>query len=1583
MIENPVPPVRLGLDDMYADEHEVCWGDKEVVHAAGGVLRTRYSIAGVKDAKWITLPHHARDQTDSATSTFDDYNTFLCVLHEGGLALHNTAGKTYAVVLPCAIASVWPTPYGMLLARLERDAKARSNIDIPALFSVLHPLEELKPVLVSSSDQSSSFFHDIHQTIIYSSPAIPLLVTLDARSSSYVIYHISRRPSPAKTLASLTRATPATSASEPTSLSRFMAQFEQSDDPDVSFIDKSEEDAIFIDSDLALVELYRSAPMAGVSAATSSAFTVLNEYQLPMLCIANGTSLDMFAIAANTNTVSFIRTIPVIKTAVPITPKLLASNRASSRHHLATHILAVRPNGTMSLYWGSLHLSLVNHTSPVLHLKDPVLNRVTCITTNQQETRIKIDITTSPLVASCLAAITELLPPSTIPLIIEAFTQQSSQSTDEWTAFQVVMASIMGNTRPRDQSPVSQFDALLQSAFHARYSKDTFLASIMPTTPTPPPIIQPNHQITANFQSSIAPHTTSLLIALHCLYEEFKLLSFDTHHVRSLAPLLIQISLQTNEYGYFDHYCRDFGELASIGQLFDHVANPKAMDAPSIQRYSISCLNSSTPPQINYPLAEQRPHSNPFKWTRRILVLYQELALGLARPDSFSERIVLCMTSLGVTLDDLNALSFGLALPLREAIKQCRESPPLNWPIAAYTLISRQDLVRHVDTKGISLSALLSSTPASASPPSPASITSLLFASDLRMAEVSRLLSFSTKTTVVHQQETGVSDHDYLAQLQARLLLAATRTLALPIGAGALSIGATRPLPTETIGISPIVLAGTIGGGGNIALDPPLPPDTLAWPEFHAGVAAGLALSGPITNTWIVYNRPQADSAAYAGLLLALGLQGKLSSLAFTKVFEYLSLGHQLTSVGLLLGIASTKRATMEMSVAKILSVHIPSLHPPASIDLEVPSHVQIAAVLGMGLLYEGTANRRMTEVLLLEIGRRPTTDRPLDRDSYALSAGLALGLVNLGRGGSDGSLADLAIDERLKMYMGEGSDAARPPARSNLVQEGTRPNFDITSPGAILALALIHLKSNDTKIASFFTIPDTSYGLNFVRTDFLLLRVLAKSLVLWDSVKPTNEWIDSQINVNIKKMVSLKANSPQVMEMTRESEDGDLFILAYCNIVAGAAMAMGIRFAGTADSAAFATLMSWTNIFHKRASYLTRRRGAVDRTLRSTTENCLSVCALAVAVVMAGTGNVDALRILRTLRSRLGADVTYGHHMASALAIGLLFLGGGQYTLGSSNIAVAALVIALYPRFPATPSDNHYHLQALRHLYHLASEPRCLVARDVDTNEPVHLPVELDIIGRNNTIVTVTRVAPCLMPDPSTVKSIRVCSARYWPLEFTGESPVQQTKCRVPPTLFVKRKIGHLPHDEDPDGMRSLSKSFPRAAGQSAATSKEELLRSFSSDADLLAFARHFCADQGDDEINTRTLFECLTMDKPEMLGLHIQLTRMADDVARHAPITRLMSQLQHINSLACAVKLPRHLTTQFMLLVGLVSSIPSTSFIVLLQGITKLRLVNRINELPKMFKHVLQVMISLESLRYYITDQHQVPNQKTSPAL
>ena len=69
--------------------------------------------------------------------------------------------------------------------------------------------------------------------------------------------------------------------------------------------------------------------------------------------------------------------------------------------------------------------------------------------------------------------------------------------------------------------------------------------------------------------------------------------------------------------------------------------------------------------------------------------------------------------------------------------------------------------------------------------------------------------------------------------------------------------------------------------------------------------------------------------------------------------------------------------------------------------------------------------------------------------------------------------------------------------------------NTTITAPGALVALGLIYLKSNDQQIANMIKIPQTFEALDSVTPHTTILKVIARNLVLWDQVDCTSEWLN------------------------------------------------------------------------------------------------------------------------------------------------------------------------------------------------------------------------------------------------------------------------------------------------------------------------------------------------------------------------------------------------------------------------------------------------------------------------------------------
>ncbi|CAM9522331.1 unnamed protein product [Chrysoparadoxa australica] len=943
------------------------------------------------------------------------------------------------------------------------------------------------------------------------------------------------------------------------------------------------------------------------------------------------------------------------------------------------------------------------------------------------------------------------------------------------------------------------------------------------------------------------------------------------------------------------------------------------------------------------------------------------------------------MVEEGFMAEDFEKLPLGIALPLVEALALCRDSAPTGWPAAAYSLIGREDMAAVQDMSdgnrslgravpGVSGSLAASAPKAKVNRRKEAAddstetsladgldlveeLSSELFWRDLRVHEACRILKSCTPSLVTCRRLPEVSDHEYMVQQQAKLLSLCTRKLATTVGRGIMTLGTTVPLLADPLDVPTLCLAGRVNPTNVILkLDVSgsnFPRDYTVWPEFHNGVAAGLRLSssvregGEISRTWIIYNRPkEGASHSHAGLLLAFGLQGHLSALATTDILDYLTKGKDTVTVGVLLGMAAAKRGTSDTSCAKMLSLYLPSLLPPAFGDIEVSSVIQMAGIAGLGLVYQGTCNRLMTEHMLNEIGKPPGAANITDRQGYSLAAGLSLGFINLGRGGEPG-LSDLKIEEKLQLYVAGGKDPLYDKrqqnsqeasdalgAKTNLLSGGVYINTDSTSAGAILALGLMFIRSNNVSVAGRLALPDTHFLLDYVRPDFLLLRVVARALILWDSVHPTMQWVQDQVPQVIQYEFD-RLGQPLPEEMVGVV-DRQTIRQGHCSILAGGAFALGLRYAGTGDkSAAGAALTVLRHLKALRECGVERKsckKLANQRPEKAILEPCVCATALGLAMIMAGTGDLESFKVLRELRWRL-EHVTYGTHMAFGIAIGLLFCGGGRATLGRSNGCIAALVAAFFPRFPssvaendmfpASTSDNEYHLQALRHLYVLAIENRYLEAIDVDTKESTYAPLTITLKDGKQVLA----VTPCMLPSFDDVTMLQVNSSRYFQVTV---DPGHKIKAVLDmQRIYVKRKAGHISYKQDPTSLDALYRMHGGAEvnadavkrrGRRSSSSDEGLtpLQVFrnqtdsdeakSEDPHLLLFARCFCSDSnsrregkaqaplllleglaGEEEgrdagklarFCSGALWQCLTEDNPQalshFLSLYLEVLRL-----------------------------------------------------------------------------------------------------------
>ncbi|CAI5466799.1 unnamed protein product [Closterium sp. Yama58-4] len=672
---------------------------------------------------------------------------------------------------------------------------------------------------------------------------------------------------------------------------------------------------------------------------------------------------------------------------------------------------------------------------------------------------------------------------------------------------------------------------------------------------------------------------------------------------------------------------------------------------------------------------------------------------------------------------------------------------------------------------------------------------------------------------------------------------------------------------------------------------------------------------GTVTRAWVVYNRPSEASSAHGGLLMALGLRGHLRVLAPTDFFRDLALEHEATTVGVLLGAAASYRATMDANICKMLYLHIPSRHPPSFPDLELPPSIQTAALVGVGLLHMESAHRLTTEILLDEIGRKPEGEGSMEREGYSLGAGLALGLVTLGFG--------FKVWRFICAVLGVAFHMCRSGCGVSYVPFWVwRFICAVLAPGAILALAMMYLQSNNEAVAARLAPPATHFALEFVRPDFILLRVLARSLILWDrcahplgqvrassgtgarilwdrcahplgqvrpssgtgapilwdrcahplgQVRPSSGtgapilW-DRCAHPLGQVRPSSGAGAPILWDrcahplgqvrpssgtgapilwdrcahplgqvrpssgtgapilwdrcahplgqVRPSSGTGAPILWGRCAHPLGQvrpssgtgapilwdrcahplgqvrpssgtgapilwdrcahplgqvrpSSGTGLRYAGSANGEAEKLLRSYALLFF----FLRERRPVTAgcpfavplqhwRALLDarTLDTAVNAAVLSLSLVMAGTGHLPSLRLLRFFHRRtadaadaaaVNAATTYGSHMAVSMAIGFLALSACQATFSTSPPAVAALLLALFPHFPSSPSDHRCHLQALRHFWVLAVEERAFVeAVDVDTWQPVIAPLHLTLKPSDSSSPAALSLhTPCLLP--------------------------------------------------------------------------------------------------------------------------------------------------------------------------------------------------------------------------------------------
>ncbi|KAF9073847.1 hypothetical protein BDP27DRAFT_1215348 [Rhodocollybia butyracea] len=1061
-----------------------------------------------------------------------------------------------------------------------------------------------------------------------------------------------------------------------------------------------------------------------------------------------------------------------------------------------------------------------------------------------------------------------------------------------------------------------------------------------PSDRIPPSARIPPAKVLATMQKGTEPYNQLVvaLYTLHTLAEQLRLIVDQYSQLLKLAPVICRIAMYIRpEWAdYWRRMCPDAmvelpwpssatadlddtipvwpPDISAI--LYGRISNPE-WKVPWFDALELASRFRITP-SFAYGIAD------PLDAMKRLTLVYMKLAdPEIKRHSKRAENAVKQMVRTELGEEFIERLPLGIAAPLREAIRTCQMAPPPDWPMEAYNAIGRGDVRASVSairaeekmpkngyrsvkeyltsshprkTIGQIAADAKSACLGESEPTTGVELeldefTNIRFGQDRRLEEIARMLCSSAISSARSLERPDATEHDQAKDHQMQVIRIAERTLALPYGRAMFTFGSVSSISREAFIIPKIEFSVKLHPSGGIVSPDPgkIMPESVHWGEFHNGVAAALRISSSsasVDSSWIAFNKPSELTPEHAGFLFGLGLTGHLKEMLTWHTFGYLTPKHDLTSIGVLLGLSAANIGNGNQHVTKLLAVHTPALLPTPSVDLNVPLHTQAAGLTGVGLLYIGTKNRRMAEVCLTQMNRKDLVQPDLSneyREAYTYSAALAFGMVMLGKGTT--IPADVALLERLNVLIhGDGDFGS------------SRSSFDInlTSPAASVALGLMYLRTERQDIADILSIPDTILGLNRIQPSFLLLRTLGRVLIMWNKITPTNDWVSMQIPEAIRKGMEMKQKSP-----TGSSTVADAWELAYYNIIAGCCFAIGLKYAGTARQEAYKMIIRYHDLFTR---MVYSNGPSFDwRIKRSAVRDGLNLITVSLSMVMAGTGEITCLRRLRYAYGMYGTTMyhpafKYGIHVSTHQALGLLFLGGGRFTLGTSDAAIACMVAAFFPRTHSISADNKSYLQALRHLWVLAVEPRCLVVRDIETKEVVYLPVKITM-REGKAVGTTQLISPTLIPDLNKLISIRVDTPRYWPFYLDTEKiPHHKESLMRSQTLYVKRRTAFLSYTEDPRGSRSLFVRSRSSAGDAAtldypqfnhakthpAGDLWEFITSSSNDPLFLAFADYFCCRDGQTEKEQilraychAVLFDSILQGKPQTLQSHLTLFR------------------------------------------------------------------------------------------------------------
>jgi high-affinity Fe2+/Pb2+ permease len=186
-----------------------------------------------------------------------------------------------------------------------------------------------------------------------------------------------------------------------------------------------------------------------------------------------------------------------------------------------------------------------------------------------------------------------------------------------------------------------------------------------------------------------------------------------------------------------------------------------------------------------------------------------------------------------------------------------------------------------------------------------------------------------------------------------------------------------------------------------------------------------------------------------------------------------------------------------------------------------------------------------MTEMLINQIGKiSNNNDKGFDLkhlNSYNLSLGFAIGLINLGHGKMN-SKHENNYEEKIfsMIYLNNNTSSGNTKSTLNIIgnninnnrvnnnnQNNKMININQTTPAGFACLTLYYLQTKNSNILSKIKTPENLYQLDSFKPFHLYLAILCKNLISWDNITSSINWV--------------KENIPNFIQFLHESSLADI----------------------------------------------------------------------------------------------------------------------------------------------------------------------------------------------------------------------------------------------------------------------------------------------------------------------------------------------------------------------------------------------------------------------------------------------------------